>query len=757
MSKRLLFLLAGVCLVASAAIADEAKIQGIPVHGNVAEAVKRNILHDVAPHSESFEFSDIVNWVGKGENEAACCLQWNVAGEENALVWGYRWNGEATGMDMLSAIAREDKRVYLLLANTQYGVTVAGIGYDRDGDGEMAFVYDGEEYAVDGDNCYYMTISDYDNWTAKDPDDYFSCGMMTNGYWSYYVSDEGELPPTGYAMTGASDRILQDGCVDGWSFMSLTETYDWKPLKAATATVALPENFEDGFFIVNEGWLGHDNGSINWIASDGTPYYNVDAKANNGGVVLGTTSQYATIYGENMYVMSKQAPRLVVMDAQTLEVRKSFDEINGGDGRAILGVDENKIYVGSSAGIYVLDPATFALSETAIAGTDGTGQVGMMARVGKYVFATKQKIGVLVIDAVTDEVVETIENADIYGLTVTKDGTVWAGAKGSLVRINPVTFEAEVLPMPNSLVSPWGTWMPDKLCAAVDENALFYAYGTGSWSNSETSVSKLLIDEDGQISTDPDFNFTMPAGNDDSKYQFSYGGIGVDPHTGMLVVLATQSGYGANYSYNWVHMVNTSTGAVENTIVMKNDEGEDYYWFPAIPVFPDVDMPEIVLNDIIVKEEGSVKFDMDEIVKDADNRVAYIEVTSDDDDLFSVACDGLGFEITPVGDGMGSLTVKANSNGRVVEKTVTVDVSLSSVSANMVDAIKVYPTIVDDVLTISGLDDDAVVTVYGLSGTVVAEQAECNGTLDISSLVQGSYIVKVKSGEIEKIEKIIKK
>lgn len=746
-------MLAGASFVASASFADEVKIQGVPVYGDVAEAVQRNITCGVAPLSEGdFTFSDITNWTGKGENEAACCIQWNVEGEETALVWGYRWDGEASGMDMLNAIAREDKRVYLLLANTDYGVTVAGMGYDKDEDGDIGFIH-----GVDENNSFFMTEPDYDNWTAKDPDDYFSCGMMTNGYWSYYVSDEGELPPTEYAMTGASDRVLQDGSVDGWSFMSLSETYDWKPLEAATATVTLPENFADGFFIVNEGWFGHDNGSINWIAGDGVAYYNVDKKTNNGVNVLGNTSQYGIVYGDNMYVMSKQAPRLVVMDAQTLEVRKSFDEINGGDGRAILGVDENKIYVGSSAGIYVLDPATFALSETAIAGTDGTGQVGMMARVGKYVFATKQGVGVLVIDPETDTVVETIENTDVCGLTVTKDGTVWAGAEGNLMRIDPVTLGTETLALPNSIVSPWGTWMPDKLCAAVDENALFYAYGTGSWTNSETSIGKLLIDEEGQISTDPDFNFVMPAANDDSKHQLSYGGIGVDPHTGKLVVLTTQSGYGANYSYNWVHMVNTLTGAVEKTVVMKNDDGEDYYWFPAMPVFPDVAMPEIVLGDITVTEDGSMKFGMDEIVKDVDNRVAYIEVSSDDSDLFSVDCDGLGFEITPVGNGIGSITVTANSNGHVVEKTVTVDVSKSSVAGNVADAIKVYPTLVDDFLNISGLDNDAVVTVYGLSGAVVVEQIGCNGMLDLSSLDEGTYMVKIQSGDIVKVEKVIKK
>ncbi len=738
------------CFVASTVIADEVKIQGVPVHGAVAEAVQRNMGQGISTLSEDFTFSNIVNWIGDGDNEAACCIQWNVEGEETALVWGYRWDGEATGMDMLNAIAREDKRVYLLLANTDYGVTVAGMGYDKDEDGDIGFVH-----GVDENNSFFMTEPDYDNWTAKDPDDYFSCGMMTNGYWSYYVSDEGEFPPTGYAQTGASERVLQDGCVDGWNFMSLTETYDWKPLEAATSSAKLPENFEDGFFIVNEGWFGHDNGSINWVAGDGTAYYNVDMKANNGEVVLGMTSQYATVYGGNMYVMSKQGHRLVIMDARTLEVNKSFDEI-GGDGRAVLGVDENKVYVGTSAGIFVLYIATSSLSATAITGTDDA-QIGMMARSGKYVFASKQRVGVIVIDPETDTVVGTVENTDICGLTVTMDGTVWAGAKDCLVRINPVTLESETLQMPNSLVSPWGTWMPDKLCAAIDENALFYAYGTGSWTNSEISVGKLSIDDEGQISTDPDFNFVMPVANDDSKYQFSYGGIGVDPHTGKLVVLTTQSGYGANYSYNWVHMVNTSTGAVEKTVVMKNDEGEDYYWFPAMPIFPDVSMPEIVLGDITVMEDGSMKFGMDEIVKDLDNRVAYIEVASDDSDLFSVDCDGLGFEITPIGNGIGSITVKANSNGHVVEKTVAVDVSKGSVAGNVADNIKVYPTLVGDFVNISGLDSDAVVTVYGLSGAVVAEQIGCSGVLDLSSLAEGTYMVKIQSGDIVKVEKIIKK
>ena len=46
--------------------------------------------------------------------------------------------------------------------------------------------------------------------------------------------------------------------------------------------VAQAANYQDGFFIQNEGWFGYDNGSINWFGNDGSAVYTVEQKENAG-------------------------------------------------------------------------------------------------------------------------------------------------------------------------------------------------------------------------------------------------------------------------------------------------------------------------------------------------------------------------------------------------------------------------------------------------------------------------------------------
>ena len=521
---------------------------------------------------------------------------------------------------------------------------------------------------------------------------------------------------------------------------------------------ALPEEFTDGFFIQNEGWFGQATGSINWVDGAGTVYYNIDDKANGNVDVLGNTSEYGMVYGGYYYAMSKQAPRLVVMDALTLKVVKSFETI-GGDSRAVLGVDDGKVYVGTSAGIFVLDVnADFSISENAISGTEG--QIGMMARVGKYVFAAKQSTGVLVIDPETDAVVTTIEDSNICGLTVSRDGTVWAVAKSDIVRINPVTLDNDIMALPNKMVSPWGSWMADKMCADPDEDALYYAYG-GSWTNSETHIGKLIINEDGTLSEDTDFAYIMPDAATEGRKQILYGAIGIDPQSGYLIVTTTQDGYGANYAYNWLHYIDRKSGEVAKTVVMTSDTGDNYYWFPSIPVFPDIDAPEINLTDMTLTEGDIVTYAVTDYVADSDNMpaLAVADVVSDDMGVVAVE-DNNGFAFTAVAmhEGEASLTVTVNSNGQVEEKVINVEVlpNTVSVSDNLISTINVYPTTVATSLNVKGVDDGTV-AVYNMSGAIVAMHDLCNGsTIDLGGLIPGTYIVKVVSGKDIKVVKILK-
>ena len=122
-------------------------------------------------------------------------------------------------------------------------------------------------------------------------------------------------------------------------------------------------DYTKGTFIVNEDWYGHQNSSVNFLSDDGTWTYNAFQKENLGHE-LGCTSQFGTIYGDLLYIVSKQSKdgaasvegsRLAVIDAKTMQVKKEFQTINsaGADGRSFLGVDLTKGYIGTSNGIYI--------------------------------------------------------------------------------------------------------------------------------------------------------------------------------------------------------------------------------------------------------------------------------------------------------------------------------------------------------------------------------------------------------------------
>ena len=760
MRKIFTFLVLLFCMTCSLR-AEVVKIQGIPVSGALATSVSAH-QRIAAAEADAFSFDDIQFWVGEGENKAALVLQWNAEGETNALVWGYRWDGNATGYDMLTAIAKADSHLYALIDNTSYGYTVAGLGYDVNGDGNQVLIYNGEEVPV-VDGLVDAQGRDYDDWTSKDETDYWWAGWY-NGYWSYYVDDAGALPPTGYSGLGASSRNLVNGCVDGWNYAAGMQTFDWKPLQAAVSAPivpALPETFTDGFFIQNEDWLGHANGSINWIGSDDTVYYNIDEKANDGKELMGVTSESATLYGDYYLAMSKQGNRLVVFDAKTMKVIKTLEQI-GGDGRDLVVVDDNKAYLGTSNGVFVLNMTDFTVSEANIGGEDYSGQIGQMAKVGKYAFAVKSSVGVYVIDIATDEIVKTIEEPSIYGLTVSNDGTVWATtgsgeAKTNVLAINPVTLEATVQQLPYPITSPWFAWMVDKMCPSYAENAMFYAYD-GSWNNTEKKLCKLLIDENGQLVEDKKFNFTMPVDNNGEAAQISYGTIRINPATDELILTTTQDGYGANYSNNWVHFVDTKTGEIKRTIVMKNDDGENYYWFPAIPVMPDNETP--VLTTLSVALEGQeVVVPFSELFTDVDNQEARaaVEVSVTDESVAKAVVEGAYVRFIPVAEGTTDANVSINSNGQKIEGTVAVSVSgVSLVSGLAEDNVKYYPTAVSDMLHVAGTGA-GVLTVYDLAGVAVKTcSLQGNDAVDLSGLTKGHYIIKIEFGENMRIGKIVK-
>lgn len=171
--------------------------------------------------SQINSFDDIQFWVGTGTNRAAVILQWNDGKSPASFAWGYRWNGSATGMQMLTAIAGATS------IEDQFGEPV---GSANGGDGRLKLGL--VRYSF-GDSVYAVEFAPTDG-TTRSRTDWFS------GYWQYLIrggtfeyTNWGATEPSLYdvpgaplyasnawfsAPIGAGERNLIDGAWDAYSF-----------------------------------------------------------------------------------------------------------------------------------------------------------------------------------------------------------------------------------------------------------------------------------------------------------------------------------------------------------------------------------------------------------------------------------------------------------------------------------------------------------------------------------------------------------
>jgi hypothetical protein len=181
-----------------------------------------------------FSFDDIVLWYGTGTNRAALAIDWiDSAAEPQALVWGFRWDGTATGANMLTAIAAGDPRLFARLGGSPGNPTaVYGLGYDADGDREFA-IDDGTTFDANG----LAYSGPADGAIATDAADYYAEGWFT-GFWHYGVAASNPYDGGSWADIGSgmASRALVDGAWDSWTF---TPTFNFAAF-AQNPTAALP-------------------------------------------------------------------------------------------------------------------------------------------------------------------------------------------------------------------------------------------------------------------------------------------------------------------------------------------------------------------------------------------------------------------------------------------------------------------------------------------------------------------------------------
>lgn len=202
------------------------------VQGRPHPTAKPQMVSPRAIADGTFTMDMIENWSGEGANRAAFVVQWNAESETSALVWGFRWDGEATGETMARAIAASDPRFFIVTeTGTADGSTVSGFGYDVNKSGDFSITKDGVTLSPDENGVIFSSSYEYDGWTCTDPEDYWQSGWY-QGYWSYWLKSS-DSDPWGYSGTGITGRKLTDGCWDGWNFSVNMSSRPWKPLAPA--------------------------------------------------------------------------------------------------------------------------------------------------------------------------------------------------------------------------------------------------------------------------------------------------------------------------------------------------------------------------------------------------------------------------------------------------------------------------------------------------------------------------------------------
>ena len=614
--------------------------------------------------STGIDFSKIERWAGEGDCKAALAIKWaDGQNDGKTLVWGYRWKSSETktGEDLIRAVAKADPAFYVLAeSGSAYGTAFGGFGYDIDGNRHVTVTtLENEVYPRNG--IVYVSSSEFDNCGATDIDNDAWNSGWNYGYWSYNVAEKAE-DALGWSNTGASGRVLTDGCVDAWVFTSLSggepNEYDGN-IKYLPATV----DYTKGVYIVNEDWYGHRNSTVNFLSKDGTFVY--DHVEN-----LGVTACYGTFFGNRFYAISKQDGgygRISVCDANSTRVIKQIKDIDGKDGRSFCGVDEHKAYVSTAGGIYTLDLDELTVG-AAVKNADGgdakLGECGNMVRLGDYVYATEYGKSLRIIDCNTDRIAATI-TAMVYSITMSKDGQLWVSTNKGISRVNTESRQLEEIALPSGVSVPAKSfaWTPDGLCASLQNNVIYWTSASG-W-NPPTTIFKYDIDNN-------EFAKVVDLTNDPENRSIYGCSFRVDTKTDNLYLTAAV-GYNNDYKVRRYD----ADGKQLAEYVM--DDKDKNYWFPGMFVFPDTEDPIVGnVNAVNVEENKNVVVDLDNVCSDADNFQAAIVKTvnsvADNNVATATVKDG---KLVVTGVKAGNTTVELNFCSNGISTTATVNVTVT--------------------------------------------------------------------------------
>ena len=575
----------------------------------------------------------------------------------------------------------------------------------------------------------------------------------------------------------------------------------------SSALLAQQTNYQEGIFILNEDWFGHNNSTINFVNNSGEIYYRAYEYENQGkDMSLGCTSQYGMIYGGKLMVISKQGKddgdsreggRIIVANATDLQNISASQYIatadNGksiADGRTCVGINEKTAYIGTSNGIYKYDLEANQIldringtANPLVAGTennaDGQGalynnQIGHIRRTADYVFAVYQDSGIFVIDPHKDEIISVIEGC-FSSMVQSKDGSIWAARNTNLdaqkypyggssysswgdgwqgnqiVRINPFSLDTTHINIPEDfpgIRQTWYAWTNGGFCASYNSNNLYWTDDNGWFESSK--IYQYNID-------DETFKLVFDAKDIHPDRNIYGAGFGINPLDDHLFVFGFN-----NFSDNryWIYELNKD-GELQNSYSLIQN-----FWFPSMVIPADKYAPELIeIPDTIKLEDKDYKLYLGDLATDQDNLDAAIVKTVEsiaDTSIanFSIRHDTLTISSKGGKDTGTSFTLAFYSNGKKISKEIYAEMlSTTALPAYKSGNCNIYPNPAQHHFTVSC--DFAIerISIYSSLGvqikTIDGEQLH-SLSIDISDLKVAYYFISIE-GKYQRITKKINK
>ena len=338
-------------------------------------------------------------------------------------------------------------------------------------------------------------------------------------------------------------------------------------------------DYSKGCLIINEGWFGHESGSISFYNYEKNSIEHWCYKNQNFGDVLGVTSQSATLWNGKLYVCSKEDNQLVVMDPKTLYAENSCGKLANYQAYEFIGLNDDYGVITHGGYFSRVNLKTFETITLVSVGNTYTGTGSGIAYNGKLILNVNSSAWgspkVYTIDIAelcspdlkpTDKVAFQELDIATYGGTrfvQCKDGNIYTvettkNGKNNLVRIK-ADFSLEKVAMRDDYSpSSFGAYREASFCGTPDGTFYYLAGG---------KIYKATFDNPAPQEALTDYT--------KEGYGFYGAGIRVNPKTNELLAMYLTG----DYQKNLLVRFNAATGEKISEIAY------DGYYFPATFIF----------------------------------------------------------------------------------------------------------------------------------------------------------------------------